>query len=553
MATAEALPRVSDAAPRRVWVVAGVFVSLAVLVALSQRRPGGPIDFFEDGQWLGTASDMLAGKVPYRDTFPLHGFLADGGLDWLLFSLLGPSLALSRSVHFFVGVLFHPSLYLVAAAATRRPWLAATAIPLNFGLATQIVADRPVFPLLALAAFLWAIDAPARRGRAFAAGVLSAIGLMYALEFGTFVVLAEVAALALYRFPMRGSNQRVVATRSWGLGLALVLVPFAAILAGFSALLPFLRTSFYDLPHWIHSVWGMDFPAPWTVAAGLWKGSPYRVGALAIGPGVAKRLYLDPLLGGIGVVVAMAFRRRLSSPATTLRLLTLSLACAAWFRYVVARLHVEVGDALTGPLLLTLLVVGHEALAPSLSIHGRRRLAVALTLVGCVAGIAMNAVARTAAVVADARRYTGRMANRSGLVLLEGERGGSALVAAGQAREIAALDDWARASLPRDAAILELTNRPALYFLLRRRNALRFYQVPMVRPFQQEVIAELRRRPPAAVLLQHDTPFDTTDGVPNPIWIPQVWRYIDETYPRRIRVGETVIALPPDQDAAASH
>jgi hypothetical protein len=74
----------------------------------------------------------------------------------------------------------------------------------------------------------------------------------------------------------------------------------------------------------------------------------------------------------------------------------------------------------------------------------------------------------------------------------------------------------------------------------------------MARPFQQDVIAELRRRPPAAVLLQRDAPFDTTDGVPNPIWIPQVWRYIAERYPRRVRVGETLIALPSQRAEAKS-
>jgi hypothetical protein len=62
-----------------------------------------------------------------------------------------------------------------------------------------------------------------------------------------------------------------------------------------------------------------------------------------------------------------------------------------------------------------------------------------------------------------------------------------------------------------------------------------------MQPFQPEVIGALRSKPPAAVLLQHEKPYDTTDGVPNPAWASQVWNYVEGAYPRRVQVGETLL------------
>lgn len=66
-----------------------LFVVFGVVMGFLTLQPGGPIDLFERGTWLGPASDMLAGKIPFRDTFPVHGFLADGGLTFSSSSYLG--------------------------------------------------------------------------------------------------------------------------------------------------------------------------------------------------------------------------------------------------------------------------------------------------------------------------------------------------------------------------------------------------------------------------------------------------------------------------------
>ena len=91
----------------------------AGVVWIATSVPGTSLDLFEEGHWLGPASDMLAGKIPYRETFPMHGFLSDGGRDFLLFRLFGASFRVSVEARHVVESFFHPALFLVAAAATR--------------------------------------------------------------------------------------------------------------------------------------------------------------------------------------------------------------------------------------------------------------------------------------------------------------------------------------------------------------------------------------------------------------------------------------------------
>ncbi len=522
-----------------------VFASLALLVWLATRTPGGRMDHFERGERLGPASDMLAGKRPYRETFPVHGFLSDGGLDLLLFSLFGPSFTLSLIAHHLLGVLFQPSLFLVAAIATRRPWLAAAAIPLNIGLATQIIADRPVLPLLSLAAFLWALEEKPRRGRAFAAGLLAGIGFLYALEFGTFVLVGELATLAFIRLTIGKPEERPLASGSFLLGLGVALVPFFVYLATVRALIPFLRTSFLDLPLWIHRVWGWDFPTPWELLTSWAQGRPYRVGALTIGIGVAKRLYLAPLLGGLGIILASRIRRAFGQRPLALRLFAVSVACLCFFRYAVARLHLEVGNALTGPIFLLILFACYEVYRRVAPAPRRRWAAALLVVAGLLMGLGMNAAVRTFRLFRDAARYKERMAARADLVPLTVARGGGALVPSDEARDLAVLVAFFERAVPPESEILDLTNRPALYFFLRRRNATRFYQVPLMQPFQDEVLRVLHNQPPALILLQREIPYDTADGIPNPTRIPRVWHDLETTFPRRFRVGDTLIALPP--------
>ena len=101
------------------WFTATFFFLFAAVVWIATRGPGAALDLFENGHWLAPASDMLAGKVPYRDTFPMHGFLSDGGRDYLVFRLFGTSFRASVEARHVIESFFHPAIFLVAAAGAR--------------------------------------------------------------------------------------------------------------------------------------------------------------------------------------------------------------------------------------------------------------------------------------------------------------------------------------------------------------------------------------------------------------------------------------------------
>ena len=517
-----------------------VFFGLAAVAWLGTRGPGALLDLFEHGHWLAPASEMLAGKVPYRDTFPMHGFLADGGLDYLLFRIFGASYRLSLDARHILVSFFHPAVFLVAAAAIRRPALAALAIPLNIGMSIAVIADRPVVPLLSLAAFLWAIGEERSKARAFAAGFLGGLGLLYSLDFGTFVLIAEVATLVAGGLAFRGRQPVPIRAAFYFIGLGSVLVPWLAFLAAIGALGAFLKASFLDLPRLFESTWGLHFPAPWELVREWMQGHPYYAEGVPIGPAVAKRFYLAPVFGALGLGLALWTWRRKKPAVHALRLLVLSLACLGFYRYVIFRFHLGAGNALTGPLFLLLLVTLYE-------LSGRRRrAAVALTVVGVLAAFSMNGPGRLLAVFRDAASHRERTAPPPSMVPLTVARGGGIRVPREAAENLREILEFVDSHAPAGAPILDLSNRAALYFFARRPNPTRFTEVPPMAAFEDEVLSDIDRNRPALVILESGTWLDAIDKIPNSRRIPRVWAWVEENYPVRVKVAGSTIALPRD-------
>jgi hypothetical protein len=516
-----------------------VFAALfAVVVWLAARVPGALLDLFERGHWLGPASDMLAGKIPYRDTFPIHGFLSDGGLDYLLFRITSPDFSTSVDARQLLGSFFQPALFLVAAAASRNVPLAVATVPLNLGMSTAILADRPVLPLLSLAAFAWAITEDRSRARTFFAGLLAAVGLLYALEFGIYVIAAEILTLAVDRLTPKRRRHSSLAGASYFLGLGAVLIPWFAFLAAFGALVPFLKVSFWDLPVRFHTIWPVHFPFPWEF---LREWANRRVDFLrdqGVSAEIAKRLYLAPLLGVSGAVLAVLRRVRGAAPIPALRLLAVSLACAAFFRSVVARFHVEAGNALVGPVVFLALLTAFEAFGR------KRRLAFLLAAVGVLAAFEVGGPGRVLALFRNAAQFHRRTAALPWTVPLTVARGGGMRVPRDEEQNLRALLDFTDRNVPPSASVLDLSNRASLYFFSQRVNPTRFYEVPPMAAFEDEVLEAIQRNPPALVYLQSGGWLDAIDGVPNSRRIPRVWSWVLRNYLVRVKVGDTTVALP---------
>ena len=291
-------------------------------------------------------------------------------------------------------------------------------------------------------------------------------------------------------------------------------------------------------------MWGWDFPSPIELGRALIAGEPYRIGDLTVGWGIAKRLYLTPILGSTGAALAIFLYRRYGSLATAGRLLALLIACLLSFRYVIARLHLEAGNALSGPVFIATAFVLYELLRRWRS--RPRWPAIAFAGLYLAAAVAMNVPLRSFTLVRSAAQFGSRLSSTVGLTPLKTPRGDGVFVWGADASEVEALVRYFDRETQRDSFLLYLTNRPGLYFFLRRINPTRFYQVPLMGPFQDEVLADLERNPPAAILLQTGTALDAPDGVPNSKRIPRVWEFVTNRYAKRERVGSTLVALPAD-------
>ena len=539
-----------DSGPHRHWIVSPLlFASLVALFWLFLASPRARLDLFEDGHWLGIASDMLAGKVPYRETFPVHGFLADGGLDTLLFKIFQPSYAVSVQAHNFLAALFHPALFLLAAYATRHPWISLATVVFSIGATTAIGADRPVLALLSLALFVRALDETAPALPAFFAGALAGLGALYALDFGSFVIAGECVVLAACAWQRWRRGSCPLRISAFAAGAGLVVLVFGIYLWRQSALAAFCRVSFLDLPRHIGKTWGVPFPWPPEILRAWAHGHPFiplnpgSTGIEWVDLGIAKRLYAAPAAALLGLAAAaLAIRRRGFTPGT-LRLLGLSVACACFFRYVTGRLHFQAGNALVGPLVLLLLVelAGNQPREP----RARWRVVTAVALGLCFA-IGMNAPLRTWRVGLAVLQYRSRqVAAGPGEEPLDLPRGGGVIVPRAAAERLRALVAFANDNSAVQDYVLDLSNQPALYFFLQRRNPTRFYQVPLMAPFQDEVIRSLTEHPPRFVVFSSGNWLDRIDHIPNAERIPDVWQWVSARYPRRVPVSSLIIGLPP--------
>jgi hypothetical protein len=145
---------------------------------------------------------------------------------------------------------------------------------------------------------------------------------------------------------------------------------------------------------------------------------------------------------------------------------------------------------------------------------------------------------------AAALQHRSRRAVGPGEEPLSLQRGGGVLVPRSAAAQLRALVTFTSNNSADQDYVLDLSNEPALYFFLKRRNPTRFYQVPLMAPFQGEVLRSLAEHPPRFVVLSSGTWLDRIDRIPNPDRIPDVWRWVSARYPRHVSVGNVTIGLP---------
>jgi hypothetical protein len=512
------------------WLAASIASLLIALCAWRiyyHRR--GHLEYFEDGHMLASAQAYLEGGRPYIDTYPVHGWGADGGLDALVFRLATPSLDvfwIERAVLSSLAVGF----IALSGWILFRRWLwAAVAFLLSLALC-PFVSERQLPAFLAVAALIGA--ARARRGFLwFVAGVLAALTLFFTLDFGVFVLMGAVLGAGALGLLDRRPREALRSLGLFATGALAGALPFLAILAAIHALPAFLRVSLDELPRSIEDTWGL--PAGTTLAL-LRDGSLREVLATLLSPNPARPLRWLTVVVLLGAAVAVLFFRAAARRLDALDRGTVAATAVAVIsvRGVLGRAdegHLALYGALAAlPITWLLYRAAHADSIP--------RLRPALVL----------AIAVPLAVRFDPRWILQTYwAGIRGPASAEDRdcwrsppRGGRALAPCAEADQLDAFRRHVDAHLGPDETFFDFSNQAALYFYCDRRNPIRFVAVPFyeTEAFQREVIAALERERPPMVVLPHGEWTDNFDGIANARRAPLVADYVYAHY----RVVEVV-------------
>ncbi|HLN80435.1 MAG TPA: hypothetical protein VK392_04510 [Thermoanaerobaculia bacterium] len=484
-------------------------------------QPGGPLDLFEDGQILAAADVYGNGGRPYVDTYPIHGWGADGGLDAFLFRIFGPTVETFRARR---GVMTAAALVALAAAADAlfEP-MAWKAVAFLAALCVcPFVSERQLLAFACLAFLIRA--ARSRRARDLAvSGALGACELFYSLDLGLIVLTGGLAGAATGPFLSSGFRRIGPGARSalaFAGGACAASLPFLLILSRSGALPGFLRTSFLEIPRTIGDIWGL----PAGSARALLRADPGTILRGAAFDPSQSGSFLLLLLGAAAAVCLLRSAHGAFEEVDRAAWASIAVAAAAT-RGLLGRAdagHFALYGVFAGlPAAWLLYRASHAA-------TGRVALTGALLLVLLVKLHPLTTISRERGAVAAGEES--RVAwQREGVRV---PRSGSATLPRGQASDILALRKFFDSRLAPGETFFDFGNEPGLYFLLERSLPVRFICVPCYESpaHQIEVVTALKRERPPFAILASGSARDAFDGVTNRERTPLVAAYLDANY-----------------------
>jgi hypothetical protein len=506
-----------EVAPVPRWAIALV---LALLIAASYRTWGparGPIDLFEEGQVLAAMQIYLNGGAPYLDTYPVHGWGTDGGVDSVAAKLFGDRVEVVRTRRAIWGALGVAGLALAAWALFRRPVWSVLAFALALCLCPY-PSERQAPAFAGLAALVWAARSGRRRGWLLAGAVASAV-VFYALEYGLFLLTAGVLTIVTSAVLERRFRKAGYAWLAFVGGATLGAAPFFATLAARGALLPFLQISFLELPATIEDVWGL--PAASTIPL-LRDGTALALArALLRAEGVPWLFHAAVL-----ALVAALLLFRSVRPGWS-RTDHAALA-AAWFAILAMR--GALGRADWGHLVMHGVFV---ALPASWLLFRAAHARHARWLLTAALAACLVVVARPTWLVAVIRDQLHRVPQCERALADRGR------MPCFQADDLAALRGWMDRELQFGQTFFDYGNEPALHYFLDRRMPVRFPCAPsyQTEQAQRDVIAALEREKPPIAILASGSWSDAFDNVSTRTRTPIVAAYLDRYYEPAGNIG----------------
>src|SRR5207245_4579925 len=392
---------------------------------------------------------------------------------------------------------------LVPIAAELCSSAGAIAAAVIAGLCAIGAGQVPVFPYYRLAPILIAALAllhfvRTQRGL-FLAYVASTLGILWSLDTGMYAFAATAICSVILRPPLK----RVAISAAIAVALPiLILIILRADLVRFAI------DSFVIIPRSIDAIWSL--PARKSID---WESARY---------------YLPPIF--FGWLLASSVRTR------NMQGMIVSILSIIAFRSAAGRCswsHTRYGLPLFG--------VAVVAFIFQPLIVKRRWIAAAIAALPVIVLIEIfpNAIDATKFIAGWRARQT-----HAGLVPYPLATGRGIYTTPQDAADLAALNEFVEANAPPGAAILDVANERALYYLLRRRPPIRCFDVPFLSapPLMREALSQLQRNPPACVIVEGMKEVDQFDGVPNRLRVPWLFAWVDQNYPRRTRVGRFVVA-----------
>ena len=485
------------------WVVYPAFVyflplATGIWAAEGQLR----VSFFEAGHSVLPASDMMHGARAYRDTAPMHGFIEDGGLDYLAMKVgRAQSLGGVMVVHELASQLNAPAMYAVTTAASASP---------AAGLLAVFFANCGKSLRCAVALFAVAIMIMAYRRRSNAllrrAAALTVLACLTSLDFGVYalVALAVTGLLMRPRAPAFGA----IAT-----GLLAAAVPIVLAFAVFGVVGSAIRRTI-NLSA-LAPAYNIGFFAP-TKLLGELRYFPEVMLAFLRRPEMAFGAWIAAVIV-VAVGMAMGAPRRIAP-----LLILASFVLATGVSYAERR-HIYPIENGGYPMLFCAAAMLLRRPPPG-RVYGR----IVAMLLFMAAGVTADV-----AIMSSIRRQRGTT-DPSITEVRELPRARGVFFEKPDADYLRTVNRFFAQNLGPTETFFDFTNRGLSYYLLDRRcpvplNEVATYETTAA---QQEVISRLEHQKEVryALVPSENAGAFHIDGVPNRERVPLVWAYLNRNF-----------------------
>ncbi|MEO8215729.1 MAG: hypothetical protein ABI718_01475 [Acidobacteriota bacterium] len=536
--------RFAVAARRRSAIaVAALFVLTFAVYFAVHHHPYYELDFFHDGEHLSPAFELLHGGRPYRDVFFLHGFAVDGGLDALLIGSPPDPMRVRRAMALLDAAAV--ALLVLVASECLSTWggLMASVVLSLCAIGAGQVDVFPYFRLAPILLSLWGLLRYFRTRRIvplFVAALSATLGILWSLEVGLYATGAMVMTLLVDRVLFRS---RALSLRQYTVMTSVaVAVPLAVLLVTGADIPQFLRDSFLIIPESIDAVWSLPAPAAPDISslispAALWSWLDSE----------SARYFLPPVIYGFLVVLGLrdfqrgrewSARRSIALGIFAFFLLRTAVGRAGWShnRFAAPLLGIALAATVLEPMWMRF------AAAPRKHWMWLAGIVLVIAPIGVILEVPKN--------FAGARKFISQRQERgappAGSALYPLRTGGTLVTYPENAADLSALDDFVRREAPPGKSIFVFSGEKALYYLLSRHSATRVQDIPMLSAprLERQALKQLRRNPPALVIVHGMEGLDSFDGVSNRVRVPRIADWIDHEYPRRVHVGRFLVALP---------